>query len=355
MAKSRSKVNAPEKPAATTSLSVHLNGRVDELRRMVPRALRSWDAVAIHQSRVTTRRLKAAIDLLEPVLPPARRKRFAKTLRRLRRALGQLRDADVMLGHLDELRARRAHSAAVEWFGKRLQQERLELRRECTREHPPKAVLDGLGAWWGLEQEVAEAEHATQALLRRAAPAQLKAFAGRADRLVRARETTTHGENANERGTDDDVHALRISGKLLRYTLELAAPAGFAVPGSVLRSFKQLQEALGAWHDDVVLGESALRAAMKAQLAAHHGVLYGDVLDLARALWKRSERHLDRFAKLWRAHGESIAERVTQMFAGTPAVPAALPVRPARQELPEAAPAEQMQAAASFTTVGGIV
>src|SRR4051794_40185345 len=146
--------------ATGTCLSVHLNGRVDELRRMVPRALRSWDAVAIHQSRVTTRRLKAAIDLLEPVLPSARRKRFAKTLRRLRRALGPLRDTDVMLGHLDELRARRTHVGAVDWLIKTLQQRRAELRRECAREHPPKAVLDGLGTWWGLEQEVAEAEHA---------------------------------------------------------------------------------------------------------------------------------------------------------------------------------------------------
>src|SRR2546423_504273 len=37
-------------PADAGTLSVYLNGRVEDLRRLVPRALNSWDAAAIHQA-----------------------------------------------------------------------------------------------------------------------------------------------------------------------------------------------------------------------------------------------------------------------------------------------------------------
>ena len=44
------------------TLAGYLNVRVEELRRIVPAALNEWDVTAIHQSRVATRRLKAAWD-----------------------------------------------------------------------------------------------------------------------------------------------------------------------------------------------------------------------------------------------------------------------------------------------------
>ena len=52
---------------------------------------------------MTTRRLKAAIDVLQPILTPDHRKPFGKVLRNLRRRLGPLRDADVMIDHLEHL------------------------------------------------------------------------------------------------------------------------------------------------------------------------------------------------------------------------------------------------------------
>src|SRR5689334_20354406 len=83
----------------TSALWQSLNGRVEELRKVIPGGKRSWNREAIHRARVTTRRLKAAMDLLDPLLMSKPRKRFAKVLRRLRRALGPLRDQDIMLMH----------------------------------------------------------------------------------------------------------------------------------------------------------------------------------------------------------------------------------------------------------------
>lgn len=353
MAKTKRSAGGRAMPATPPpNVSAHLNALVEDLRQLVPRALRSWDATAIHHSRVSTRRLKAALDVMEPVLRAARRRRFAKTLRRLRQALGPLRDIDVMLGHLDELRtgrAGRAHACAIAWLSKQLLRRRLDQRRECTREHPPKAILDGLGVWWGLEQDVAEVEQAARSLLRTTAPTQLQAFATRADQLARNRARGAARRTAQSE-PGEDVHALRISGKLLRYTLELATPAGYAMPDSVLRSFKKLQDALGAWHDYIVLSETALRRALKAELPAHRGELFGEVLSLSQTLWRASERELDKFCERWDSSGKSIKDSIAETFNApddtSASVPAAAePVRTApprevvRREISPDAPA----------------
>src|SRR5689334_14111928 len=111
-------------PAAT--LCDTLNQRVEDLRCLVPRAVKSWDPEAIHDARVSTRRLKAAIDLIGPLLTRDPRRRFLKSLRRLRRTLAPLRDLDVMLAHLDEFAHNERLTAPAAWLARRLQQQRLK-------------------------------------------------------------------------------------------------------------------------------------------------------------------------------------------------------------------------------------
>jgi CHAD domain-containing protein len=108
----------------------------------------------------------------------------------------------------------------------------------------------------------------------------------------------------------EDVHALRIDGKLLRYTLELALPIGFHIPPTLFRVFKRLQDALGLWHDYVVLGEQCLRTAMDQQLSLHDPRLYGQVLALAQRCWRDSEMQLDRFCRLWNRSGASVQAEI---------------------------------------------
>src|SRR5688572_12268564 len=127
------RVAAPATIDPPPALAAFLDRRVAELRELVPKAVRSGDVTAIHQARVTTRRLKAALDLLEPLLPEQSRRRFARTLRRLRRTLGPSRDVDVMLGHLPDLRPTRGPCDAVDWLQQRLTERRGELARERAK------------------------------------------------------------------------------------------------------------------------------------------------------------------------------------------------------------------------------
>src|SRR5688500_3745296 len=90
--------------AGGPALAHALDQRVEALRGLVRRALRSWETDAVHHARVSTRRLRAAVDLLQRLLPEEPRRAFGKALRKLRRALGPLRDLDVMLIHLGEMK-----------------------------------------------------------------------------------------------------------------------------------------------------------------------------------------------------------------------------------------------------------
>src|SRR5262245_28181867 len=62
----------------------------------------SHEAGAIHQLRVWTRRTSAALKLFEPAVPGSHRKWMKKTLRKLRRTAGAVRDCDV---HLERLQS----------------------------------------------------------------------------------------------------------------------------------------------------------------------------------------------------------------------------------------------------------
>jgi len=290
-------------------LVAHLSKRVDELRQYVPKAIRGGDVGAIHQARVTTRRLKAALDLLEPILPDAPRKRFARTLRRLRRTLGPSRDVDVMLGHLPDLRPRREGPCdAIEWLARSLTARRDELARDRAKTVKISQILRELDAWEPLARRVAGGQDRARALLVSAAPRLLGEFAEQSTRVA-ALDLEKSCEAA------EDVHALRVSGKIVRYMLELAEPAGIELPRRVLPKFKRLQDALGLWHDYAALGEQVLRFAVRDELGLHRPALYGEVLKLARASWRKSNAHLRAFGRTWTRDGAALVQSIRQALA----------------------------------------
>jgi len=59
--------------------------------------------------------------------------------------------------------------------------------------------------------------------------------------------------NVQENPEVDQIHALRISGKRLRYRAELLADLGDASIKRRIKSLKLLQDELGNWHDRYVL------------------------------------------------------------------------------------------------------
>ena len=294
-------------------LLTYIDELVEELRKDVPKAMKHWDADAIHDSRVATRRLKAALDLLEPVLSDEHLKPFAKVLKKLRRRLGPMRDLDVMIEHLGNLKSK-AQSDAIAWLSQKLSEERDRVRKASDAGGAPARVLSRLGTWWGLREEVEEAHEAADSLLAESLHLQLDSFADQADRLA------ADAENGVDHAARQDPHAVRIAGKSFRYTLEMAGVQGHKLPAGIMGSFKRMQEALGMWHDYVVLTERAMQMSFQALLPHHDAELQARVLDLARTLLKRSAHYLDQFSVQWSKGGDAVAIAVRETFPLTQSV-----------------------------------
>jgi CHAD domain-containing protein len=293
-------------PELPSPIGAYIDSRVTELRDLIPKALREFEADAIHQARVTTRRLTAAMKLLEPVLSGSHRKPFEKVLRKLRRRLGPLRDSDVILEHLNTLPECVKYPAAVSWLTEKLVADRDELRESLAGKAVVSKTLSRLGEWWGLQDEIKEAGKAIGSLLAQSLHLQLDAFAEQADRLV------TQSPTAN--GQQQDPHELRIAGKALRYTLELAVAQGHPVPPTVIKTFKKMQDQLGHWHDMVVLSETVLTVAMKHQLPHHDAMLAGQTMEMARLTLGKSARAMAKFSAQWAAGGPDLVITIRKSF-----------------------------------------
>lgn len=310
-------------------LLAYLDELVDDLRHHVSGALKEFDVDAIHDSRVSTRRLTAALDLLEPVLSKGSREPFAQVLKKLRRRLGPLRDQDVMLEHLAELMKTAQYRSAGQWLCERLEEERVCEREKARTKATPASVLARLGTWWGLREEVAEAEEAVASLLAQSLHLQLDAFIEQAD-LISGQER--HGAATRPQPNDppangaphqietsapahrQDPHELRIAGKALRYTLDMARHQGHPLPADVAKSFKKMQDSLGLWHDYVVLTEKALTVSTGALLAHHNAATQAAVLDLARCTLRRATAELRKFAELWSRKGPGLTQTIRTAF-----------------------------------------
>jgi CHAD domain-containing protein len=206
-----------------------------------------------------------------------------------------MRDLDVMIGHLKLIQRRSTHRVAAQWLENRLIEARDAAREASADEQPSSRVLARLGKWWGLRVEVLQAGDQARELLAIALHLQLDAFAEQADLLAKKAP-----------GVKQDPHELRIAGKALRYTLEMAKCEGHDIPGKVAKAFKRMQDSLGTWHDFVVLTERAMRESLDELLAHHQMQLQRQLLDFSRMALDRARKELDQFSAAWATEGPEL-------------------------------------------------
>ena len=246
--------------------------------------------------RVATRRLRAATQLLESVISPRSRKPFNNVTRSLRRQLGPLRDLDVMLEHLSEIHDEKSKPAA-EWLKNRLTECRAAAVADAQKKTPPPRMLARLGSWWGVRQEIGEARDAVEYLLAESVHLQLDAF---------SEQAATLGKN--------DPHAWRIAGKSLRYTLEMAKAHGLPLPQEVTTLFKRIQDALGLWHDYVVLSERILCEIVESDLALHDPELAEHILSISQSFLRKARTQLAKAGELWKPRSAQLCEQIRHAF-----------------------------------------
>ena len=213
------------------------------------------DVVAVHQTRVATRRLRSDLKSLAPVLDPVWLSHTRTDLKWIADALGQVRDIDVLAGHL-ETEMSQVPPADTRPFGE-IHLE-LDRRREAAHATLLEALdsdryltlLDRLHASAGSPPFLGTAQsgkHRGSGLhpddpARQVLPKLVKRPWRKLRRSVRA---------AGDHPTDPQLHRIRIRAKQLRYAAEAAAPVVGKPARRMAAAAEGLQTVLGDHHDAV--------------------------------------------------------------------------------------------------------
>jgi len=281
----------------------------------VAAAVDGRDPEGVHDMRVATRRLRAALKLFGPWLDPDALDRVAPSVRTLTRALGPVRELDVLRLRLAGLArsARPERALALECVDARLARRRGRARARMMARFA-KVDLDRLdGRLRRLEGDLlrsaAEPRPETRGedAASDAAPADVDAAHGDGpcDRPIAALlaavapELLDEARQVAEPALPEEVgapqsaealHAVRIAAKKLRYVLEIVAPYVGDDGAEVVRRLRALQDELGDFHDDTVLeraagrGRSLLAAELRRLRAARRRVLTRDERAVRRAI-----------------------------------------------------------------------
>ena len=213
------------------------------LSRHLPRATEG-DIEPLHQARVATRRLREILPLCACEVPRGLANRALRRVRRVGRALGDVREIDVSIDVVAEIIQTGTVDSAA---GRRLQQY-LQDEREERRER----MLDRLSSVSSRKLERDLADVARVLGMRRQTDEWAQTLAVQIERRSEGVQRAV-GE-AGALYISDRVHRVRIAVKKLRYALELAGDTGEARTREAVRGLKEIQEVLGRLHDLSVLG-----------------------------------------------------------------------------------------------------
>ena len=211
--------------------------RLSALTRLLP-AAQGGDVTAIHHARVATRRLREALPI---VANGSKRRKLTKTVSRLTRALGLVRELDVALLTVDELAADATLPVeGLDQLGAIIMEERHRVFTSMTRE-VERVDLDRLQRKVLAAARRAAERHPTPG------PKTLKKVIERSAR--RALSLQAAIENAGRIYLSDRLHQVRIAVKKLRYMLEIARELSRSRASARIRMLKSVQDLLGRMHD----------------------------------------------------------------------------------------------------------
>jgi CHAD domain-containing protein len=288
----------PRRSSAADVVLAYLRLQVHALRSLEP-MVRADEFDAVHQMRVATRRLRAALRSFGVVTPRADTEDVAAELQWLGRLLGTARDGEVLAGHLRaslrpvpaELLIGPVTARIQGYFAPRRAAARGELLEALgsPRYQRLLAELDRLAAG------PLTGPHAGAAARDVLPAAVRRAYRQAARRMRQARHT--------QPGPDRDValHRARKSARRARYAAEAASLAAGQPARRFARQMKKVQSILGDHQDTVLARQAARDLGITAHLAGENAYTYG-LLDAgerhrserlqadARATWKQASR-----------------------------------------------------------------
>jgi CHAD domain-containing protein len=303
-----------------------LRRQLGVLRDKEPGTRLGEDPEELHDMRVGTRRLRAALALFSDVLP-VRAQVFREELGWLGRVLGAVRDLDVQQEGLADMAAATAgwsagarpddHDPLAE-LSALLERERDTARAEML------GALDSV-RWERLAKGLAAMVQ--QGPARRSLATRVPAVIGMPDLVVaRHDKVTKAAKRAKRSGVVSDFHRLRIGCKRLRYALEFSSEVYGGRTSRFVRQLTALQDQLGLMQDaEVASIRLADLATGEAHLPAATVFVMGGVAELHRRevdrLLRRLPKKVSRIGgRGWRDLLDLMVRRLAEAEAERPPV-----------------------------------
>jgi CHAD domain-containing protein len=262
-----------------------------------PGARLGIDPEHLHDMRVATRRLRAALQVFAPALPQRKAAAFEKQLRWLADALGEVRDLDVQLmAFEEETREIPAESAALlSPYRRHLLRQYDQARRRMLRKLATRRYARLVSRFNAFLEAGPPRSPAAKEARAPVASAGREIIRGHLGKVLRA------GKGAFEQRTPILLHRLRIRCKRLRYACEFFED----LYGKPARRFAQrvtaLQDILGRHHDAIVAQQALTGLAHRLSAPRGHGrdfaLAMGLLMQIQRARAVQAEQE---FLKEWR-------------------------------------------------------
>ncbi|HWF21740.1 MAG TPA: CYTH and CHAD domain-containing protein [Acidimicrobiales bacterium] len=261
------------------------------------------DAEAVHQTRVATRRLRSDLKTFSKVVDPVWLAHIRTDLKWIADALGEVRDLDVLTGHL-EAEMSHAPPSDTRPFGE------LHLDLGRRRESAHATLVEAM-----------DSDRYVTLLDRLHASAESPPFVGTA-RAGKKKGSGLHPDDRAQRvlpklvrrpwrklrravrtvgahPTDQQLHQIRIRAKRLRYAAEAAAPVVGKPASRMATAVEALQTVLGDHHDAVTAEdwfrrEAAAGSSIVAFTAGQMVAMQRQRQERLRLQWRGLWKSLDR-------------------------------------------------------------
>ncbi len=273
---------------ASRIVAIDLMRKVDTARA---RLIDPTDVEALHDFRVSLRRLRSWMRAFKSYLSSSVRKKHRKQLSRVADATSVARDTEVQLLWLTarEQLLEPAERVGASHLRRRLERRKLDadatLHREIGRDlaRAAEALSERL-PWYVIHARVDEASR-------------IHPMSTAIAELVQTHAQCLRDRLRHVRSVDDQAlaHGARIEGKRLRYLLE---PIASIAEGAdeIIAALKALQDVIGELHDAFVLSREVM---VEAETSAPTDVARPGIVSLARALRDREVAAFTELSRDW--------------------------------------------------------
>jgi CHAD domain-containing protein len=223
--------------------------QVEALQSEIQGALVGDDIEHVHQMRVASRRMRNALNLFRDCLSDRKMKTWGDEIRKITKSLGKARDLDIQI----ELIAR-CYAASLEDRYKpgynrlllRLKQQRTKTQEKVNR---TLVNLQGGGILDRMQAHLSAVTAGSESIYLYTPSLYQQAFEAINSNLE---EFLSFEKFIHDPQNIEELHAMRITGKHLRYTLEIFAPIYGTALDLHVRAMKNVQDLLGEIHDNDV-------------------------------------------------------------------------------------------------------